>query len=153
MNQRVRLARISFLLDNLTGGGAEKVILNLASGFTKLGHPVDILVCKMEGVLCSSIPAGVNLVPLKSSSPNLGVLCAMRADPAGFRAIAGMITKGKSFRFIPPIAAHLKASRPAVLVSALPKSNINAVLAKYCSGASTRVVVGSLACERRRIFH
>jgi len=143
MNQTVRLARICFLLDNLTGGGAEKVILNLASGFTKLGHPVDILVCKMEGVLCNSIPAGVNLVPLKSSSPNLGFLCAMRADPAGFRAIAGMFTKRKSFKFILPIAAHLQASRPDVLVSALPKSNINAVLAKYYSATSTRVVVGA----------
>jgi len=143
MNQRVRPARISFLLDNLTGGGAEKVILNLASGFTKLGHPVDILVCKMEGVLCNSIPAGVNLVPLEASSPNLGFLCAMRADPAAFRAIAGMFTKRKPFRFIPPIAAHLRAGRPAVLVSALPKSNINAVLAKYYSGTPTRVVVGA----------
>lgn len=143
MNQRVRPARICFLLDNLTGGGAEKVILNLASGFTKLGHPVDILVCKMEGVLCNSIPAGVNLVPLKSSSPNLGFLCAMRADPAGFRAIAGMFTKRKSFKFILPIAAHLQASRPDVLVSALPKSNINAVLAKYYSATSMRVVVGA----------
>jgi glycosyltransferase involved in cell wall biosynthesis len=143
MNQKVRPARISFLLDNLTGGGAEKVILNLASGFTKLGHPVDILVCKMEGVLCNSIPAGVNLVPLKASSPNLGFLCAIRADPAGFRAIAGMFPKRKPFGFIPSIAAHLKANRPAVLVSALPKSNINAVLAKYYSGVSTRVVVGA----------
>jgi len=143
MNQRVRPARISFLLDNLTGGGAEKVILNLASGFTKLGHPVDILVCKMEGVLCNRIPAGVNLVPLEASSPNLGFLCAMRADPAAFRAIAGMFTKRKPFRFIPPIAAHLKVGRPAVLVSALPKSNINAVLAKYYSGTPTRVVVGA----------
>ena len=143
MNQRVRPARISFLLDNLTGGGAEKVILNLASGFMRLGHPVDILVCKMEGVLCNSIPAGVNLVPLEASSPNLGFLCAMRADPVAFRAIAGMFTKRKPFRFIPPIAAHLKAGRPAVLVSALPKSNINAVLAKYYSGTPTRVVVGA----------
>jgi len=143
MNQKVRPARISFLLDNLTGGGAEKVILNLASGFTKLGHPVDILVCKMEGVLCNSIPAGVNLVPLKASSPNLGFLYAMRADPAGFRAIAGMFPKRKPFGFIPPIAAHLKANRPAVLVSALPKSNINAVLAKYHSGTPTRVVAGA----------
>jgi len=143
MNQKARPARISFLLDNLTGGGAEKVILNLASGFMKLGHPVDILVCKMEGVLCNSIPAGVNLVPLKASSPNLGFLCAMRADPAGFRAIAGMFIKRKSFRFIPPIAVHLKASRPAALVSALPKSNINAVLAKFYSGTSTRVVIGA----------
>jgi glycosyltransferase involved in cell wall biosynthesis len=97
----------------------------------------------MEGVLCNNIPAGVNLVPLKASSPNLGFLCAMRADPAAFRAIAGMFTKRKPFRFIPPIAAHLRAVRPAVLVSALPKSNINAVLAKYYSGISARVVVGA----------
>jgi glycosyltransferase involved in cell wall biosynthesis len=143
MNQMVRPARIAFLLDNLTGGGAEKVILNLASGFEKQGHPVDILVCKMEGVLCNSIPAGVNLVPLKASTPNLGFLCAMRADPLGFRAIAGMFTKRRPFRFIPPIAAHLKASKPTVLVSALPKSNINAVLGKYFSGTPTRVVVGA----------
>jgi glycosyltransferase involved in cell wall biosynthesis len=142
MNQSVQPARISFLLDNLTGGGAEKVILNLAGGFTKLGHPVDILVCKMEGVLCNSIPAGVNLVPLKASSPNLGILYAMRADPAGFSGVAAMFPKRKPFGFIPPIADHLKASRPAVLVSALPKSNINAVLAKYHSGTPTRVVVG-----------
>jgi hypothetical protein len=33
-------ARIAFLLDNLSGGGAEKVVLNLAAGLARLGHPV-----------------------------------------------------------------------------------------------------------------
>ena len=140
-------ARISFLLDNLTGGGAEKVILNLAHGFAKLGYQVDILVCKVEGVLCNSIPAGVNLVPLKPVSSLRGLLCALRADLFGGRNIlAAMVNSRKvpkGFRFVPAIAEHLKTGQPDILMSALPKSNINAVLAKYFAGVSTRVVVGA----------
>lgn len=142
-------ARISFLLDNLAGGGAEKVILNLAHGFATLGHQVDLLVCKVEGVLSNSIPAGVNLVPLESVSPVRGLLCAMKGDPAGVRQIVGTVVNSskiripKGFRYIPAIADHLKTNRVDVLLSALPKSNINAVLAKHCCKAMTRVVVGA----------
>jgi len=93
-----QLARISFLLDNLTGGGAEKVILNLAHGFSALGHQVDLLVCKVEGVLSNSIPAGVNLVPLESASPVRGLLCAMKGDPAGIRQILGAVVNSSKIR-------------------------------------------------------
>jgi glycosyltransferase involved in cell wall biosynthesis len=145
--RKIQPARISFLLDNLTGGGAEKVILNLARGFARRGHQVDLLVCKVEGVLSNSIPAGVNLVPLESTSPVRGLLCAMKADPAGVRQILGAVVNSrkapKGFKYIPAIAEHLKANRVDVLLSALPKSNINAVLAKYCCKANTRVVVGA----------
>ena len=142
-------ARIAFLLDNLTGGGAEKVILNLAHGFASLGHQVDLLVCKVEGVLSNSIPAGVKLVHLESTSPVRGLLCAMKADPAGCRQILGAVVNSnkvripKGFKYIPAIAEHLKTNRVDVLLSALPKSNINAVLAKYCCKAKTHVVVGA----------
>lgn len=140
-------ARISFLLDNLTGGGAEKVILNLARGFARLGHHVDLLVCKVEGVLSNSIPAGVNLVSLETASPLRGLLCAVRADPAGSgQLLSAMINSRKvpkGFKYIPAIAEHLRANEVDVLLSALPKSNINAVLAKYCCKARTRVVVGA----------
>lgn len=147
--QKTQPARISFLLDNLAGGGAEKVILNLARGFARLGHHVDLLVCKVEGVLSNSIPAGVNLVPLESASPVRGLLYAMKGDPAGVRQIMGAVVNSsklripKGFRYIPAIAEHLKANKVDVLLSALPKSNINAVLAKHCCKAMTRVVVGA----------
>ncbi|GMQ89533.1 MAG: glycosyltransferase [Gammaproteobacteria bacterium] len=145
--QKTQPARISFLLDNLTGGGAEKVILNLARGFARVGHQVDLLVCKVEGVLSNSIPAGVNLVPLESASPVRGLLCAMKADPAGTREILGAVVNSrkvpKGFKYIPAIAEHLKTNKVDVLLSALPKANINAVLAKNCCKTKTRVVVGA----------
>jgi len=141
--RKIQPARISFLLDNLTGGGAEKVILNLAHGFASLGH----LVCKVEGVLSNSIPAGVKLVHLESASPVRGLLCALRADPAGSRQLLGTVVNSRrvprGFKYIPAIAEHLKTNRVDVLLSALPKSNINAVLAKYCCKAKTRVIVGA----------
>ena len=147
MEQTEQHARIAFLLDNLSGGGAEKVILNLAAAFARRGHPVDLLVCKVEGVLRNYIPAGVNLIPLRPVSSARGAAAALRADPAGYREILGLIVNRrklpKAFRYIPSISCHLKQNGTSLLVSALPKSNINAVLARRLSGTDTRVVVGA----------
>ena len=111
------------MLDNLSGGGAEKVMLNLADGFAKLGYRVDILVCKMKGVLHNSIPAGVNLVPLKARKPIVGYLSAILADPGGFRelvsACACRLKTPKAFGYLPAIADHLRSNQVDVLVSAL----------------------------------
>lgn len=138
---------IAFLLDNLSGGGAEKVVLNLAAGFARLGHPVDLLVCKVEGVLRNHIPAGVKLVPLKPVSALRGTAAALAGDPSSWREILGVLVARrkfpKAFRYIPAIARHLKRSGVSLVVSALPKSNINAVLARRLSGVNTRVVVGA----------
>jgi glycosyltransferase involved in cell wall biosynthesis len=147
MTESEQPARIAFLLDNLSGGGAEKVVLNLAAGFARLGHPVDLLVCRAEGVLRNHIPAGVKLVPLKPVSALRGVTAALTADPSGWREILGLLVTRrklpKAFRYIPAIARHFKQSRVSLIVSALPKSNINAVLARRLSGVDTRVVVGA----------
>jgi glycosyltransferase involved in cell wall biosynthesis len=147
MTESEQPARIAFLLDNLSGGGAEKVVLNLAAGFARRGHPVDLLVCKVEGVLRNHIPAGVKLVPLKAVSPVRGTLAALAGDPSGWREILGVLVTRrklpKAFRYIPAIARHLKQSGVSLMVSALPKSNINAVLARRLSGVNARVVVGA----------
>ena len=147
IEQSEQPVRIAFLLDNLSGGGAEKVILNLAAGFARLGHPVDLLVCKAEGVLQNYIPAGVNLIPLRPVSSARGTVSALFADPAGYREILGTVIRRKklpkAFRYIPAISRHLKQSGASLLVSALPKSNINAVLAQRMSGTDTRVVLGA----------
>ena len=54
--QKKQTLRIAFLLDSLSGGGAEQVILNLASGFASAGFTVDLLVCKMKGQLLLPVP-------------------------------------------------------------------------------------------------
>ena len=52
--------RVAFLLENLSGGGAERVMLDLAEGFSALGYDVDLLVCEARGVLLDSIPSSIN---------------------------------------------------------------------------------------------
>ena len=147
MDQNTRSRRVAFLLDNLAGGGAEKVMLNLAHGMAGLGHPVDLLVCKMEGALRDKIPENVNLVHLKASTSHLGILCALVADPATIQYVVKMFIGARkrklpgTFRFMPALVDYLKTSQPAGLISALPRTNINAVLAKRYSGQATRVVV------------
>jgi glycosyltransferase involved in cell wall biosynthesis len=147
MTKREKSARIAFLLDNLSGGGAEKVILNLAAGFARLGHPVDLLVCKVEGVLRNYIPAGVKLVPLKEVSALHGTAAALVADPGGYGEILGLVWHWrklpKAFSYIPAIARHLRQNQTSLLISALPKSNINAILARRLSGVEARVIVGA----------
>jgi glycosyltransferase involved in cell wall biosynthesis len=146
MVQTAQLARISFLLDSLSGGGAEQVILNLASGFAERGHPVDLLVCKMRGALRDKVPTSVNVVPLKAASALRGILSALHADPTILTHVAGIFMKTHklpgTFRSLPAIVDYLKASRPIGLLSALPKSNVNAVLARHSTGGATRIVVG-----------
>jgi glycosyltransferase involved in cell wall biosynthesis len=71
----------------------------------------------------------------------------LMADPGACGEILGLIWRWrklpKAFCYIPAIARHLQYYRPSVLISALPKSNINAVLAQRLSGVDTRVVTGA----------
>jgi glycosyltransferase involved in cell wall biosynthesis len=58
------VARIAFLLPNLTPGGAERVGLTLAQSFVERGHEVDLLVAEKRGALVDQVPAGVRLIDL-----------------------------------------------------------------------------------------
>src|ERR1700712_5749663 len=44
----VNAKRIGLLIDSLIGGGAERVVLNLASAFRQLGHEVHVIVVRNE---------------------------------------------------------------------------------------------------------
>ncbi len=144
--RKIQPARIAFLLDNLTGGGAQRVILNLLDGFVAAGDQVDLLVCKMQGDLKERIPANVNLVPLGTTSSWRGLLAAFLIDPGCILPVMAMFTRtGKlpgTFKSLTAITRYLRAQRPKALLSALPKSNVNAVLAgRRCRGV-TRIALG-----------
>lgn len=144
--QKKQTMRIAFLLDSLSGGGAEQVILNLASGFASAGFTVDLLVCKMRGQLLAQIPSNVSLIRLHSVSSLSGMLCALRADIGCLKlviaALIGLQKVPSTFKSLPAIIDYLKKNQPAALLSALPKSNISAVLAGSCCSGSTRIAVG-----------
>lgn len=60
------MKKITFLLPNLTGGGAERVAINLASSFVSSGFEVDIVLCSAYGDLLSQLDKRINIVDLKS---------------------------------------------------------------------------------------
>jgi glycosyltransferase involved in cell wall biosynthesis len=143
---RMSVQRVALLLDNLSGGGAERVVLGLASEFATLGYEVDLLVCDFHGVLCDSIPSGVNLVELEANGQLAGLWAALRSSGDGIGGIASFIASAhkipRSFRYITALRKYLLAQRPAVLFSALPKASICAAFAVASIDVETRVFVG-----------
>jgi len=106
--------RVAIFCASISGGGAERVIVNLASSLAKRGIAVDLLVADAKGPLLLELPSGVNLIDLEAH-----------------RLLA----------CIPGLVRYLRKVRPKVLFSAMDYVNVVAVWAKFLSGISTRVVV------------
>ncbi|MGF1568335.1 MAG: glycosyltransferase [Nodosilinea sp.] len=113
-----------FLMD-LSGGGAEKVMLSLAHGFTDAGMTVDLVLVKAEGPYLSQISAQINTINLNKS-----------------RLILSLF----------PLANYLKKVNPSVLISALEDTNLVSLWAKKIAGTATQTIVtvhNNLTCEAR----
>lgn len=105
--------RLGLFVPTLQGGGAERVILNLAGGLIRKDREVDLVLCQAEGALRDAVPEGVRLV-------NLG---------------AGGVTAA-----IPALARYLRAARPVGLLAAMDHANLAAILARRLSRVRTRIV-------------
>ncbi|HYG90085.1 MAG TPA: glycosyltransferase [Azospirillum sp.] len=108
---------IAIYLPALGRGGAERVVVNLATAFAALGYPVTIFIhsCRKGHY---DIADGVEVV-------DLGVKRTLGA--------------------IPRLAAELKARRPAALLSALTAANTAAYIARALSGVPMRLIVSEHA--------
>ena len=58
---------VSFFVPSMAGGGAERVMLNLAVGMHKCGLNVEIVLAKAEGPYLCKIPPEIRVVDLQSS--------------------------------------------------------------------------------------
>jgi glycosyltransferase involved in cell wall biosynthesis len=111
---RKKSPHIAIHLLNLNGGGAEKVMLNLADNFIENGYSVDLVLSTVEGQYLNQIPEGVNLINLESP---------------------------RTRQSIPKLATYLKRESPEALIAALHYPCEVALLAKRLSRVSTRIVV------------
>ena len=118
--------RISLFLSYLGGGGAERVMLNLAEGFVQQGFQVDLVLAKAWGPHLWKVPASVRIVDLGASRPLLS---------------------------LPKLTKYLKQEQPCVLLSAMHYANEIAVLAKRLAGVSTRVIVTEHNTLSRSLGH
>jgi glycosyltransferase involved in cell wall biosynthesis len=110
--------RIAIYMPTLVGGGAERVMLNLAVEFVKRGYPVDFVLAQLEGAFVTEFPPSVNLVELNPIH----------------------VKFGRSLLSIPALVRYIRRERPAALLTGL-HANIIAIWAKRLAGVPLRVVI------------
>jgi glycosyltransferase involved in cell wall biosynthesis len=99
---------------SLRGGGAERVMVTLANGFTERGLAVDLVLAKAEGPYLDEVCADVRIVDLDASR----VLFSL-----------------------PKLIGYLRRERPVAMLSALSHANIVAIVARSIARVPMRLVV------------
>jgi glycosyltransferase involved in cell wall biosynthesis len=110
--------RISLFMESLGGGGAERVMLNLARKFAQWGHQIDLVVASAKGRYLSQVPDLVRLVDLGTA-----------------RTITAIL----------PLAGYLRRESPDVLLSQMGHCNIVSLLARKLARSATRVVISEVS--------
>ena len=114
MRTRHQPRTLAFFLPSLAGGGAERVMLNLACGFADRGFRVDLVLASAEGPYLPMVPPSVRVVDLKCR---------------------------RVVRTLRPLGAYLRRERPASLLAALNHANVVAMAAARTPGVRTRTVI------------
>lgn len=105
---------VALFVQSLDGGGAERVMLELARQLARRRFAVDFLVTRAGGALWGSVPENVRLLNLNS-----------------WKAVASL----------PGLVRYVRRARPAALLSTLEASNVTALLAKRFFVPDLRLIV------------
>lgn len=106
--------RIALFVPDLTLGGAERVMVNLAENFAKRGRPVDLVLVRHEGLYLRDVPKEVRIIDLAC---------------------------GRVLHALPSLVRYLRRERPAALLATLTYANVLAIVATRMAGAGTRIAV------------
>lgn len=106
--------RVALFLYSLDGGGAERVMANLANRFVQQGLVVDLVLVRKQGPYLKIRDPAVRVIELKASR-----------TPAR----------------LPDLITYLRQKTPFALLSTMHYANEVALGAKKLSGTATRVVV------------
>ncbi|MCB1884526.1 MAG: glycosyltransferase [Geminicoccaceae bacterium] len=106
--------RLSVYLPSLSGGGVERMTLNLLPEFREQGFEVTIVLDRCRGELVGQVPSWTRIVELGAS---------------------------RTLTALPRLAAYLRRERPDVLLSSLGHNNVAALVARALARVPTRVIV------------
>ncbi len=104
---------IALFVPSLHGGGAERVMLELASGLVDRGIRTDLVLVKAEGEYLSQVPNGLRIVDLNSH-----------------RAAASLLK----------LVRYVRQEQPVALLSTLTQASVIALAAKLMLRGNLRVV-------------
>lgn len=105
---------IALFVPSLRGGGAERVMINLAIAFSERGLGVDLVLLRAEGPYLKEVPLDVRIVELNAS-----------------RLLTGFV----------PLVRYLRREKPDVMLTAMKHVNVSALLASIVSCSGVPVVV------------
>ena len=105
--------KIALFLPNLEGGGAERIMVDIARGLAQRGVPVDLVLVSAEGQFREMVPECVRIIDLHSH---------------------------RTAASLPKFLLYLWRERPGTVVSALT-ANVVALAAKVVMGRRFRLVV------------
>jgi glycosyltransferase involved in cell wall biosynthesis len=106
--------KIALFLPSLLGGGAERVMVNLAGALSEWGHSVDLVVASPDGPYRDEVANSVRVIDLKVRRTALALF---------------------------PLAGYLRRERPKALLSTMAHANVIAILAARYARSKARVVV------------
>ena len=118
--------RIAIYLHTLFNGGIQRIMVNLSRNFVERGLKVDLVLNFPGAIHLWDFPPEVRIVDLKAT---------------------------KTLTRLPKLVNYLRQEQPTTLLSANHYANETAVLAKYFSQTSTRIVVSertTLSLEAKR---
>lgn len=116
--------RVAFYMQDLSGGGVERMRLTLIASLRARGVDASLVVGKRQGSLVALLPRDVPVIELGAA---------------------------RTWQAIPRLAQLLRDSQPNILVSSLDHNNIAAMIARLLSGSAARLVVcqhNALSAER-----
>lgn len=105
---------IAFFLPSLRGGGAERVMINLAQGITERGFAVDLVLAAAEGTFLEQLPPAARLIDLRA---------------------------GRVLPSLAPLTRYLRRERPRALISSMSHANLVALWASMLARRGTPVLV------------
>ncbi len=108
------MSKLAIFLSDLRGGGAERVMLNIAYGFVEQGYFVDVVLARKEGSYLSQVDSQINLVDLNAKS---------------------------LLRSTTLLSRYLRQEQPIALLSALEDTNLVALLAKQLARVKIPLIV------------
>ena len=108
------MARITFFLPSMAGGGAERVALAGITDLLERGHEVDLVLIRAEGALLPLVPTQVNVFDLKAS-----------------RIIASLL----------PLVRYLRKRKPTALHAFMWPVTIIAILARIVARSRALMMV------------
>lgn len=107
--------RITFFMDALHGGGAEKAVVNLLKGLAKLDEfDLDLVLATKEGPYLDIVPQKVRIIDLKAG-----------------RAVMATL----------PLVNYLKHNRPWALIGNMGHVNVVATIAKELARIQTQLIL------------